>query len=183
MSGARQIRDKAGNYIQVPEPGMDVPTHDTHSHEGVLGVPPPIVWTDSVSGNVFSIEFDSGNLFILCKDSEGETLSRFEFDETGTEIVGISDGEVQARVVVTRNGGVTIRAFNGVAELGLITINQDEGLTLAGPGYATQVTLTETMIQVLGAPSTDPEVEGALFTSGAPGPSDPKALMVSGGSS
>jgi hypothetical protein len=143
---------------------------------------PSLTWTDDNNGNVYAITFDDAKLLITVTTDEDVLLGRIQFSNGGTAIASFdADGEVRSTITTTNGGSVQIETFD--AELNNTgTISSDSGeVRIAGPGYATDLLLTATAIVLTGAPSADPEVAGALYTAGAPGPADPKALMVSGG--
>lgn len=108
-----------------------------------------------------------GASFSLYGGEPGEGGGGIEF--SGGQGVGIGSPD-------DPGGSVVFRAGNTGDAVGA-------RLDLAGAveGTGGDATLTARYVFLAGLPTADPEVAGALFTDGAPGPADPKPLYVSGG--
>lgn len=136
-------------------------------------------YPEAPSGESFPITADSGGADEAGQSAslEGGTGNDGEFGGGSiTADGGAADNHGAAWI---RGGGGNDFA-GGVGATGKNDATGDGGDVYLIPGELTGIGRNG-LIFPMRLPSADPEIEGALYTDGAPGPGDPKALKVSGG--
>jgi hypothetical protein len=149
-----------------------------------------------------------GELFLTTGNSEGQSSGDMTLS-TGSDPGGGDSGgiTIQTGAAADGQGGNITLYANGVGNAavgGRVYINGGTGQAGSGGNVSisggpkvtggshgnvqiysgdggTSIVIDSDGISVTGLPSADPEVEGALFTLGAPAPGVAAALMVSGG--